>query len=381
MALLVSGGTLLTEKGPVQADVLVEGPRIRRIGAKLPKKGAKVLPARGGLVAPGLVDLQINGAFGRTFSSSTSDEISDVARRLVEFGVTSFVPTLVSLPLEVLRSAIGRIREAMGRSGGARILGVHLEGPYLNPEKRGAHRAEFVRSPALGEFRVLCDAADGALRMVTVAPELPGALEIVREASERGAVVAAGHTTADAAQVRRAQDAGLTHVTHLFNAMSPFHHRDETVVNAALEDESLTCSLIYDRHHLTASTARMVLRLKRTGSVCLVSDATAALGASDGILELDGARYVVQDGAIRVEGSERLAGSVSSLLDGVRNIREDASLSVGAAVALGASAPAAVLGLSRKGTLRPGADADLVVFDSGLRVRAVVVEGDVLLER
>ncbi len=382
-SLLIVGGSVLCADGVVRkGDVRVEGRKIRKIAARIPRKGARLLSARGLRVAPGLIDTQINGGFGKTFSTASEDEIAEVGRRLLAHGVTSYLPTLVSLPHDRLIAAIGRIRAAK-RNGCAGILGIHLEGPFLNPEMGGAHRKEFIRLPDMKEFRALRAAADGTLRMMTIAPELPGAFEVIREGARRGIVMAAGHSKATAEEVGRAiLDAGLRHVTHVFNAMAPLHHRDETILNAALILDSLSCGMIYDRRHISLGTALLLLKAKPLGSLLLVSDATAALDAPDGSFEIDGTRYVVQEGAIRVEGSGRLGGSACSILQDVRHLIADTELPLPAAWFMASGAPARLLGIERrKGFLRPGADADIVLFDRELEVRSVLVEGELALER
>ncbi|MBI2901783.1 MAG: N-acetylglucosamine-6-phosphate deacetylase [Planctomycetes bacterium] len=380
---LITGGSIATEEGLLRGgDLLIEGRKIRRIARRIPAKGARVVPARGRLVAPGLIDLQVNGAFGVSFVSANSGEVSSASRRLLEFGVTAYLPTLVSRPHEELRAAIGRVREAAADDGGARILGIHLEGPYLNAEKAGAHRKEFLRPPSLTELRDLLSAAGGTIRMVTLAPELPGALDLVREGDEGGVVMAAGHSGATADQIRAAAEAGLRHVTHVFNAMSGFHHRDETILNAALATDALSCSAIYDRYHLSPGTFRVLLRAKPPGKLALVSDAIAALGAPDGPVEVEGMKLVVEGGAVRDAESGRLTGGAKSILDGVRNAAEDFGLAADRALFLGSGAPAGILGIGRrKGVLRAGADADVILLDRKWTVRSVFVEGVLRLER
>lgn len=370
--MLISGGTVV---GVGRADVLIEGRRIRKIAPKIPRGRAEVLSARGLLVGPGLIDTQINGGFGVTFSAATPEEIATVGRKLWAHGVTSFVPTLVSLPRETILSSIANIRAAMKTFRG--ILGVHLEGPYLSREKRGAHREDCVRAPSLDEFRAFRKAANGSLRMMTIAPELPGAFDVIREGAKNGVIMAAGHSMATAEQVGRAfLDAGLRHVTHVFNAMAPLHHRDETILNAALVLDGLSCGMIYDRHHLSLGTAMLLLKAKPPGSLILVSDATAALEAPDGTFEVDGTRYVVEKGTIRVEGTGRLGGSAASILHGLRNLVQDAEIPLELAFFMASGAPARLLGLTKKGILAPGADADLALFDRDLNPRATFVEGE-----
>jgi N-acetylglucosamine-6-phosphate deacetylase len=374
--ILISGGTVLAADAVLKrGDVLVDGRKIVRIAERIPRKGAEVVDARGSLVSPGLIDTQINGGFGITFSQATPAEIAEVGAKLLRHGVTAYLPTLVSLPRETTLEAIARIREAAAAGGGARILGIHLEGPYLSREKRGAHSDAHVRAPSQEEFRSFREAAGGLLRMMTIAPELPGALDVVREGAKAGIVMAAGHSMATAEDVSRAFLEGLRHVTHVFNAMAPLHHREETILNAALILDGLSCGMIYDRHHLSLGTALLLLRAKPPGSLVLVSDATAALEAPDGTYRIDGTSFVVEKGTIRVEGSGRLGGSAASILEGVRNLVADAGLPAALAIHMASGAAARVLGLRKKGSLHAGADADLVLFDRALAVRRTMVEG------
>ena len=380
MLTLISGCRLLTESGILpRGDLLIGGGRIRKIGRRLPAGRARVIRAGGLLAAPGLIDTQINGGFGVSFDNASPDEVFDVGRRLLAHGVTAYLPTLVSLPLDHTLRAIKNLVAAAGRTGGARIVGIHLEGPFLSPERRGAHRTSHLRRPTLREFRRYLGASRGLLRMMTLAPELPGALGVIREGRRRGVIMSAGHSMATAGEVERAVKKGVRHVTHVFNAMAPLHHRDESILNAALLTDSLSCGFIYDRQHLSVGTARMVMKLKPRGALVLVSDTTFALDAPDGEIRAHGERFVVRKGEVRVRSTGRLAGSARSILHGVRYLMEDTGIPVEEAVYLASGAPARLLGLEgRKGVLRAGADADVVLFDRKMRVKAAFVEGEQL---
>src|SRR5262245_56522418 len=327
-ATLISGAMVLADgKFHKRGDILIERGKIRKIAARVSARGAQVIPARGLLAAPGLIDTQINGGFGRTFSEATPEQILEVGRKLLAHGVTSFVPTLISLPRHVTLRAIKNLVAASKVKGGARILGIHLEGPFLEPERRGAHKTEHLRPPSLDEFREDVKAAKGQLRMMTIAPELPGAIDVLREGVKRRVIMCAGHSKALAGDVSRAVlEGGLRHVTHVFNAMPPLHHRDETLLNAALLIDRLSCGMIYDRQHMSAGTAILLLKLKPVGSLILVSDTTFALDAPDGEITADGETYVVGKGRVTVKGTGRLAGSAFSLLDGVRCLIADTEL-------------------------------------------------------
>ncbi len=378
-------GCMILEAGKFhpKGDILIERGRIRRIGHRVRSRGAKVVPGKGLLASPGLIDTQINGGFGVSFSGASPGQVLEVGRKLLSHGVTSYLPTLISLPREVTLRGIENLAAAAKLKGGANILGIHLEGPFLSPERRGAHRTDHLRPPDLEEFREQAAASRGLLRMMTLAPELPGALEVIREGARRGIIMSAGHSMAQAADVSRAVlEGGLRHVTHVFNGMAPFHHRDETILNAALLIDRLSCGFIYDRQHMSAGTAILLIKLKPLGSLVLVSDATFALEAPEGEIRADGETYVVEKGRVTVKGTGRLAGSAFSILDGVRCLIADTELPPNMAIFLASGAPAKLLGLEkRKGTLKPGADADLVQFDQGLRVRMTFVRGELLYER
>jgi N-acetylglucosamine-6-phosphate deacetylase len=365
-----------------RGDLLLAGGKIRKIAPRIRARGARVLPARGLLASPGLIDTQINGGFGHSFSETSPEQVLEVGRGLLSHGVTAYLPTLISLPEETTQRAIGNLVAGSKLKGGARILGIHLEGPFLCPERRGAHRLEHLRPPSLPEFRRYQKAARGLLRMMTLAPERPGALEVIKEGTRRGVIMSAGHTNAVAADMSRAVlEGGLRHVTHVFNAMNGLHHRDETVLNAALLIDRLSCGFIYDRQHLSAGTASLLMKLKPLGSLLLVSDAVFALGSPEGEVRHDGETYQVGRGMVTVKGTGRLAGSAFSLLDGMRCLIADTDVPPNIAIFMASGAPAGVLGLAKKkGALRPGADADLVLFDSGLRVRYTLVGGEVLFQ-
>jgi N-acetylglucosamine-6-phosphate deacetylase len=381
-ATLIQGATILGE-GPHldRGDILVDRGKIRRVGPRLSPRGARVIRSGGLLASPGLIDTQINGGFGHSFSETTPDQVLEVGKKLLSHGITGYLPTLISLPKAMTRRGIASLVSAARLKGGAEILGIHLEGPFLCPERRGAHRASHLRRPSLAEFRQYWKDAKGLLRMMTLAPELPGALGVIREGSRRGVIMAAGHSNATAWEVTNAVlKGGLRHVTHVFNGMAPLHHRNESILNAALLIDRLTCGFIYDRQHLSAGTAKLLFKLK-AGSLVLVSDAVFALGAPEGEIRHDGETYGVSRGRVTVKSTGRLAGSAFSLLDGVRCLIADTDLPPPRVLHLATSAPARLLGLERrKGALRAGADADLVLFDKQMRVRMTMLGGDVRYE-
>ena len=375
MSLLIRGARVLTPAGVApRADVLISGGRVRAVGARLAvPPGVEVLPVRGALLAPGLIDLQINGAFGVNFSMASPAEVTRAAGRLAAVGVTGFLPTLISLPRARTVAALGRLAEAARSRSGARLLGVHLEGPFLNPRRRGAHRAVNIRPPSVAEFRVLWRASRGLLRLMTLAPELPGAMAVIREARRCGVAVSAGHTEAGAAALGRAARAGAGLVTHLFNAMPPFHHREDGPAAAALLEDRLSCSLVYDRNHVSPEAAALALRAKGRAGLILVSDGVFALGLPPGGYRADGTEYELAGGAFRVRRGP-LGGSVSPLSACVRMFASDVGVALADAWRLGSENPARLLG-RRLGVVAPGRPADLVLVSPRGAVQASFVGG------
>ena len=347
----------------VPGDVEIVDGRIAAYG--LPSPGGR------GIAAPGFVDLQVNGFGGVDFLDAASADYRRAGDALLETGITSYLPTLITSPEEQL---VGALREIPTGSDRPQILGVHLEGPFLSPKRLGTHPAAARRDPDPALLERLLDAGTD-VRMVTLAPELPGAGQLIDLLQRRGVVVSAGHSDATAEQAHAAFDRGIRSVTHLFNAMRPFLHRDPGIAGAALARDDVTIGLILDGVHLAPDTARMVWRVAG-GRVALVTDAIAAAGAGVGAAEFSvgGLPAQLRDGAVRGPAGV-LAGSVSTMLDAVRNLH---ALGVPLPDALGAAStvPAALLGCEDAGRLSIGVPADVVVLTDDLEVDRVLVGGE-----
>jgi N-acetylglucosamine-6-phosphate deacetylase len=288
-----------------------------------------------------LIETHVNGALGHTFANATAEQIVQIRRHLENnHHIGGFLASMVSLPKETYVKAIACIRRAVGGPG-AKILGIHLEGPFLNPIRRGAHQEAYLRKPSVKEFAAYVKAADGLLKMITLAPELPGALEVIREARRAGVIVSVGHSDATYDDARRAFEAGATHVTHLFNAMRPFHQRSPGLIEAALV-EPVYVEAIYDRVHISKSAMALVLKAKDRKKIILASDASGALDASDGEYDFDGIPTVIKGGKATVKGQGGLAGSATGLWQCYQNFRED----FGGGLDLVTENPARLLGLS-----------------------------------
>lgn len=377
--LVLRGGTVLTPGGWLpECDVQIAGGRIVAVGEPAGTVHIEI-DARGHLVVPGLLDLHVHGAGGAMFEDGRDDAVARIRALLPRFGVTGIMATIATLPREPLRAAVTAIARAPAGGGGTRLLGIHLEGPFLNPRRRGAQDAASMRAPSLDEVEALQRASGGMIRLITLAPELPGALELIAALRGQGIAVAIGHSEAAEEQVLAAVAAGATHVTHLFNAAAPLHHRAPGLVGTALTDDRLSVELIADGIHLHRRALDVTMRCKPPGRVVLISDGVAAVGLPDGELELFGVPCVAND-AVRIRATGQLAGSRLTLDRAVRNLRDwfpAAPLErwLGAASA----APAAVVGLGdRVGAIASGYDADLVVLTRALDVAVTVVRGRIV---
>lgn len=325
-------------------------------------------------VAPGFVDVHVHGGGGHDAMGGGA-ALDGMARHLLAHGVTSFLPTAVTSPLAALVAFAGSVREWMpvALTDGAAPLGLNLEGPFLAPSRRGAHDPASLRVPADIPRADLEPLLDG-LRLITVAPELPGAVELIGWLRGHGVATSLGHSDADLDQARAGFAAGATGTTHLFNAMSGIDHRQPGLAVAALDEDGAYVELIADGEHVHPSLWPIITRTKPDGRLVLVSDAIPQAGLGDGRAVLGGLECVVVGNRVTLVGTTTLAGSVIALDTAVRNL-VGAGLPLWFAVAAASRNPAALIGVTDRGRLAVGQRADLVELDEGLRVRRVMRQG------
>jgi N-acetylglucosamine-6-phosphate deacetylase len=367
---IIPEGALLLEEpaGDRPGRILAAGPAV-----EVPcPAGAAVVEAAGYSIAPGFIDLQINGAFGCDFTDQPPT-IWEVAAKLPRFGVTSFLPTIITSPVDTIREA-QRVLQSGPPPGfaGAAPQGLHLEGPFLNPAKNGAHPARDMRLPDVdlaAEWRP----ATG-VRLVTLAPELPGALEVVRLLRSQGVTVSAGHSLATFAEAQAGFRAGITLGTHLFNAMPPLNHRSPGLVGALLASPEVGVGLIADGLHVHPALVALAWKAKAPGALLLVTDAMAALGEPPGSYQLGDKRVLVDGDSARLPDGT-LAGSLLAMEAALRNLVAYSGCSLLEAVRCATATPAKAAGLAEVGQLRPGAAADLVLLTGAGEVAATLVGG------
>jgi N-acetylglucosamine-6-phosphate deacetylase len=333
----------------------------------------------GAILAPGFIDIHMHGGAGLDVMSASAAELPHLNRFLTKHGVTGYFPTTVAASLDQTCAALGRLADAIEtaptRNGGmqAEPLGIHLEGPFLSHKRRGVHPPENLIAPTLEIFERLWQAARGHVGMMTIAPELPGAIEVIAEAARRKVCVSIGHSDAIAETARAAVHAGASHATHTFNAMRPLDHRDPGILAEVLTDEHLTADIIADGIHVAPEVVQLFLNAKgKTGSV-LITDATAATGMPDGTYQLGPIQVEVKDGRCMMDG--KLAGSVLTMDRAVRNITRFGGWSLRDAVRAATLNPALAVGLKQIGVIAPGAEANLVVLSSKGDVRKTFIRG------
>jgi N-acetylglucosamine-6-phosphate deacetylase len=389
MAKVWRADALLTPSAMLSPGIVVLGDdgTIAYAGASCPdgvEAGAvRDLPS-GCRIVPGLIDIHTHGGTGITFGRGADvvEDLRTYSAWVASTGVTGFLCSVAAPDPQALRGMVRTYAAAFeaGDFPGAVPLGLHLEGPYLNPEKRGAFNASWLRGPLLDEIEALIDAGGGWIRQMTLAPELPGAFEVAERLGSAGIVAALGHSNTDYAEASRALRGPFAHVTHTFNAQRGFHHRRPGVLGAVLASDGATAELIADTVHVHPGAMRVLLRCLGPDRVVLITDAMAGAGLGEGHYELTGHDVWVKDGEARQENGT-LAGSVATLDLCVRNVVDHVGVPLLDAVRMATVNPARVLSLEQqRGRIAEGASGDLVVLDKALRVVRTVVEGRIVYE-
>ena len=367
-------GQVLGEHGfERDACVVVEdGHVVALLHGEPPVRGEHI-DLQGGWLAPGFIDVQVNGGGGVLFNNAPSVEgIAAIARAHRRFGTTGILPTLISDDAAVMQRAIAATREAIAQ-GVPGVLGIHLEGPYLAPARKGTHDAGKFRVPDADEI-AMATALDNGVTLVTLAPErVPAAA--IRAMVERGAIVCAGHSAASFDEARAGLDAGITGFTHLYNAMTPLQGREPGVVGAALDDDASWVGVIVDGVHVHPASLRVALRAKPRGKVLLVTDAMPMVGSDEPRFDLYGETITAADGVVR-NAAGALAGSALDMASAVRNTVRLLGVPLDEACRMAAQYPAEFLGLgSELGRIAPGYRADLVLLDAEMQVRDTWIAG------
>lgn len=361
-----------------RGTLVTDGPTIAEVGTadeiSIPRD-TKRIDVQGNWLTPGFVDLLVHGGGGYGFADMSKEALEKISEYYFRHGTTGMLAALYSKPEADMLADVRRISEFVHQETRSNIWGIHLEGPFINTELHGAMKAEYLWQPDLPAWERLFDASRGTIRLMTIAPELPGVEAVMRAAARHGVVLSIGHSKATYQEVLNAIDNGAAHVTHMFNAMPVFHHRNPGVVVGALLHNELKIELIADGIHVHPAVMKLLYNIKGDGGIVLITDAIRAGGMKDG-------EYTFMDQTITVKakraylGDGTLAGSTLTMEEAVKNMVRLVDVPVTNAVRMASFNGAKVLGLSnRKGILAVGKDADLVVMDADFKVHMTVFEG------
>jgi N-acetylglucosamine-6-phosphate deacetylase len=360
---------ILIEDGLI-ADVFSE----RRFEQKRLASDAVVIDAGGSFAAPGFIDSHIHGFSGYGTEDKSTDAILAMSERLGQYGVTAFVPTIYPMSESDMIASIEACVGAMGRDTGAKVMGVHLEGPFISPHRLGAQRPEFVRPVDLDLMERLFAAGGGHITNMTVAPELKGMRELALYCIKRGIVLQAGHTDASYENMLEGMQAGILHSTHFFNAMSRLHQRDPGAVGAIMIHSELSCEIIADGVHVHPGLIKLLMRDKPANKIVLVTDSLKPTEQHRCPLFANNEEVVLREGVFHRVADDVIAGSALTMIQGLRNL-VNFGVALENATEMASANPSRILGLGKRGLLVPGYEADIVVFDEGFEVRACLVGG------
>ena len=381
--LAVTAGRVMTpDRVILDGVVLVEGPKILEVGSRRAVRFSRdefqVVGHSQQLLAPGFIDVHTHGAMGRDVMEGTDEALEVISRFLAAHGTTSFLATTVTAsPIATLQAV-----EALGSQvdrplPGARMLGLHLEGPFINPEKRGAHTAKYIRRPSTLIFDQLLACSSHQIKLITVAPEVEGSLELIRFARAKGVVVSLGHSNATLEETMAAIALGAGNATHTFNAMRPFNHRDPGILGAVLTAPEIWAELIADGVHVSPAAINLCIQCKSARRILLISDAVSATGMPEGQYRLSDIEITLSGGICRTREGQ-LAGSTLTQDQALRNMVRWSHLPLEAVLGMLTRNPAQSLGIAEsKGTLAEGRDADMVLLDRNLRINTTIIQGEV----
>lgn len=373
------GGEIITPFRTLESSVLlIEDGIISQLGkisdVEIPD-GTELIDCSNCMITPGFVDLLCHGGAGASFADDSADSIKTASEYFLKHGSTTLLASLHAKPYELLLNDLKRVSDYILEHTESNLFGIHMEGPFLNKIFKGAMNEEYLWTPSKELWEALWDSSQGTIKLMTIAPELPGALDVIREAAKKGVVVSIGHSMATYAEIEAAIDNGAAHVTHIFNAMKPLHHRNPGVLLSSLLRNELKIELIADTFHVHNAVMELLLKLKGSDGIILITDSIKAGGMHEGEYDFADQKVIMKDKkAFLHDGT--LAGSTLTLNTAIKNINRLGNAKINDAVRMASLNGAKVLGISRqKGIISVGKDADVVIMDSEFNVVMTLLKG------
>lgn len=375
MKYCILNGKVILKDQVIDANVYVNGSKITEISKRQPVDET-VIDAKGRYVAPGFIDVHSHGRGGSDTMYPTFDDINTITTASIKSGVTSILPTTMTMSVEETYAAIKNVAENIDKVDGSRILGVHMEGPFFNKKYKGAQPEEYMIEPTVENYHALTGEYDWAVKKLSLAPEREGCLPLIEYLVKEGVTVSIGHTDATYQQAVAGINAGVTSGTHTYNAMTPLTHRNPGVVGAIMSHDQVYAELILDGIHVSFPAAKVLLKAKGLDKVMLITDSIEASGLPDGQYKLGNQPVYVKDNAARLKDGT-LAGSILALNDAVRNAYKNLDLTINEAVNLASYNPAKNLNLIDLGEIAVNKTADIIMFDDDIRVDFAMVDGKI----
>lgn len=385
MRLALTGGEIITPFRSIKnGTIMIDEGKIYELGNSkdvIIPDNSEVIDVSGRIISPGFVDLLVHGGGGCGFADDNEESISTVSKYFLEHGSTTVLASLFAKPEKLLLADLERVASYIEKNPDSNIRGIHMEGPYLNKELKGAMNESYLWKPSVESWKKMWEASKGKIKIMTIAPELPGAIEVMREAASVGVVLSIGHSMADYHDIEVAIDNGAAHVTHMFNAMRPFHHRNPGVVLGGLLRNELKIELIADTLHVHPAVMELLLKLKGASGIILVSDSIRAGGMHEGEYEFADQKVFMKESKAFLEDGT-LAGSTLTLNNAVRNMVETANAKITEAVRMASLNGAKVINIDdKKGILAAGKDADIVVLNDKYEVEMTILAGKIAYQK
>lgn len=379
--ILISNVTIVNYDREITGDLFIRDGKVEKIGQALQVEADIFLDgtAKNWIVMPGFIDMHIHGSAGFDMMDATEEALRGMSRSLVKEGTTSFLPTTITQRVDAIEAALENVNGFVNNADEAEVLGIHVEGPYISTKWAGAQPIEHISEPSIEQFLKWQQLSGNRIKQVTVAPEIVGGFEFVQAMSEEGIISSIGHSDASSDEVEKAVQLGAKQATHLYNQMRPFHHRDTGVVGSVLLDDHMKVEIIVDYIHSHMKAVNLAYRLKGAEGIILITDAMRAKGLEYGEYDLGGQTvYVTEKGAHLSSGA--LAGSILTMDQAVRNMKQTTGCSLQELVSMSSTNAAKQLKLSHKGYIDEGFDADLVILDLELNVQKTICRGNIVFE-